>query len=192
MIYKYDYKNLTYKNVTKNLAFILIGIIVLFTGITSILMLTRINDIRYISSETKSIIIKESAKENEFSPEKLRAYILELNIKFPHIVYAQARLETGNFKSQIFKTNHNLFGMKVATLRPTTNKGEENGHAYYEGWRESVVDYAFYQAQYLSDIKTEAEYLQYLKANYAEDPNYMAQLQVIIDKQKGNKNLFKK
>jgi hypothetical protein len=57
---------------------------------------------------------------------------------------------------------------------------------------ESVVDYAFYQAQYLSDIKTEAEYLQYLKANYAEDPNYMAQLQVIIDKQKGNKNLFKK
>ena len=114
MIYKYDYKNLTYKNVTKNLAFILIGIIVLFTGITSILMLTRINDIRYISSETKSIIIKESAKENQFSPEKLRAYILELNIKFPHIVYAQARLETGNFKSQIFKTNHNE-GCHIAT-----------------------------------------------------------------------------
>lgn len=180
MIYKYDYNNLTYKNVTKNLALILIGIIVLFTGITSIFMLARINDIRYISSETKSIIIKESTKENEFSPKKLRAYILELNIKFPHIVYAQARLETGNFKSEIFKTNHNLFGMKVATLRPTTNKGEENGHAYYENWKESVVDYAFYQAQYLSDIKTEAEYLEYLKANYAEAPNYMTQLQIIL------------
>lgn len=180
MIYKYDSKNITYKNITKNLVLGGIGVIVLFIAVTSILTLTRINDIRYISSETKSIIIKESTKENEFSPKKLRAYILELNIKFPHIVYAQARLETGNFKSEIFKTNHNLFGMKVATLRPTTNKGEENGHAYYEGWRESVVDYAFYQAQYLSDIKTEAEYLQYLKANYAEDPNYMTQLQIIL------------
>ena len=180
MIYKFDPKSLTYQNVTKNLVLAIIGMVILFTAITSIFMFTRINDIRYISSETKSIIIKESAKENEFSPKKLREYILELNIKFPHIVYAQARLETGTFKSQIFKTNHNLFGMKVATLRPTTNKGEENGHAYYEGWRESVVDYAFYQAQYLSDIKTEAEYLEYLKANYAEAPNYMAQLQIII------------
>ena len=180
MIYKYDSKNITYKNITKNLVLGGIGVVVLFIAVTSILTLTRINDIRYISSETKSIIIKESTKENEFSPKKLRAYILELNIKFPHIVYAQARLETGNFKSEIFKTNHNLFGMKVATLRPTTNKGEENGHAYYEGWRESVVDYAFYQAQYLSDIKTEAEYLQYLKANYAEAPNYMTQLQIIL------------
>lgn len=180
MIYKFDSKSLTYQNVTKNLVLGGIGVVVLFIAITSIFMLTRINDIRYISSETKSIIIKESAKENEFSPKKLRAYILELNIKFPHIVYAQARLETGNFKSEIFKTNHNLFGMKVATLRPTTNKGEENGHAYYENWKESVVDYAFYQAQYLSDIKTEAEYLEYLKANYAEAPNYMTQLQAII------------
>jgi len=180
MIYKFDKESLTYKNVSKHLALAVIGIIVLFTAITSIFMLKRVNDIRYISAETKSIIIKESTKENEFSPQKLKAYILELNIKFPHIVYAQARLETGNFKSEIFKTNHNLFGMKVATLRPTTNKGEENGHAYYEGWRESVVDYAFYQAQYLSDIKTEAEYLQYLKANYAEAPNYMTQLQIIL------------
>lgn len=180
MIYKFDSKSLTYQNVTKNLVLGGIGVVVLFIAITSIFMLTRINDIRYISSETKPIIIKESAKENEFSPKKLRAYILELNIKFPHIVYAQARLETGNFKSQIFKTNHNLFGMKVATLRPTTNKGEENGHAYYENWKESVVDYAFYQAQYLSDIKTEAEYLEYLKANYAEAPNYMTQLLAII------------
>jgi len=180
MIYKYDSKSLTYKSVTKNLVLGIIGVIVFFTAVTSIFMLKRVNDIRYISAETKSIIIKESTKENEFSPQKLKAYILELNIKFPHIVYAQARLESGNFKSEIFKTNHNLFGMKVATKRPTTNKGEENGHAYYESWKESVVDYAFYQAQYLSDIKSEAEYLEYLKPNYAEAPNYMTQLQAII------------
>lgn len=187
MIYKYDSKNLTYKDVTKNLVLGAIGIIVLFSALTSIFMLTRINDIRYISSETKSIIIKESTKENEFSPKKLRAYILELNIKFPHIVYAQARLETGNFKSEIFKTNHNLFGLKIATRRPTTNKGEENNHAYFDNWKECVVDYAFYQAAYLQDIKTESEYLQYLGLNYAQNPSYVEQLKKIIAESKVDK-----
>jgi flagellum-specific peptidoglycan hydrolase FlgJ len=73
--------------------------------------------------------------------------------------------------------------MKVATQRPTTNKGEESGHAYYDNWKESVVDYAFYQAKYLSNLKSENEYLQYLKQFYAEDPNYMPKLLEIISKQ---------
>jgi flagellum-specific peptidoglycan hydrolase FlgJ len=108
---------------------------------------------------------------------------LELNIKYPHIVLAQTQLETGGYKSPIFKENHNLFGMKVATQRPTTNKGEESGHAYYDNWKESVVDYGFYQAKYLSNIKSENEYLQYLKQFYAEDPNYMPKLLDILSKQ---------
>mgnify|MGYP003653734783 CR=1 FL=1 len=180
MIYKFDDKNLTYKNITKNLVLGIIGVIVLFISISLIFALNKLNDIRYISSETKSIIIRESAKENEFNPKKLRAYILELNIKYPHIVYAQARLETGNFKSEIFKTNNNLFGMKQARLRPTTAIGTDNNHAYYENWKESVIDYAFFSAAFLNDIKTENEYFQYLQQNYAEDPNYITQLQVIM------------
>ena len=84
MVYKFDRQSLTYKNVTKDIVLWFIGTIVLIIAITSIFMLKRINDIRYISAETKSIIIKESTKENEFSPQKLRAYILELNIKFPN------------------------------------------------------------------------------------------------------------
>jgi uncharacterized FlgJ-related protein len=90
----------------------------------------RVNDVSFISEETKAIILREADKANEFTPEKLKAYILELNIRFPYIVYAQAQLETGEFKSKIFKENNNIFGMKVARKRPTTNKGEENGHAY--------------------------------------------------------------
>lgn len=70
--------------------------------------------------------------------------------------------------------------MKIATRRPTTNKGEENGYAYYTSWHESVVDYAFFSAQYLSDIKTEAQYFEYLKQNYAEDTSYVSRLKVII------------
>jgi uncharacterized FlgJ-related protein len=145
-------------------------------------MSRRVNDVKYITEETKQIIIREQLAENEFSPGRLKEYILELNIRFPHIVYAQAQLESGNFTSHIFQVNNNLFGMKEAKKRPTTNKGTENGHAYFNHWRESVVDYAFYQAAYLNDIRSEKEYWEYLGQNYAEDPNYISKLKKIIEK----------
>lgn len=183
MIYKYDKQTLNYKKVTGKWILITLVILLLTSAIMSLFTLRHINDVKFISEETRAIILREADKENEFNPIKLKAYILELNIKYPHIVLAQTQLETGGYKSPIFKENHNLFGMKVATQRPTTNKGEESGHAYYDNWKESVVDYGFYQAKYLSNIKSENEYLQYLKQFYAEDPNYMPKLLDILSKQ---------
>ena len=182
MIFKYDKETLSYKKITGKTLLICTCVIIFISLLVSLFTLRNINKVKFISEETKAIILREADKDNEFSPEKLKAYILELNIKYPHIVMAQAEIETGHFTSQIFKENHNLFGMKVATKRPTTNKGEENGHAYYENWKESVVDYAFYSAQYLSDIKTEKEYLQYLSRSYAEDTSYVYKIKNIIDK----------
>ncbi len=136
--------------------------------ISSMVFSSRIT--KTISEEASVIILNEK---NKFTEEKLRDYILELNIKFPEIILAQSKLETSNYESNIFLSNNNLFGMKVATMRPTTALGEENGHAYYSNWRQSVIDYGFYQAAYLKDIKTEEQYFQYLSINYAEDPNYI-------------------
>src|SRR5579859_3802257 len=107
MIYTYDKERLTFKKVTKHWVLGTVGIIAVFVAIIALVALIRINDVRYISEETKAIIIKESDKYNEFNKTKLKAYILELNIKFPHIVYAQARLESGNFSSDVFRTNKN-------------------------------------------------------------------------------------
>lgn len=184
MIYKFNPRTLTYDNVSKKILIYAVLSVLAVAGIATAVMMTRINDVRFITEETKQIIIKETQKENEFSPERLKAYILELNMRFPHIVYAQAQLESGMFKSHIFKENSNLFGMKVARKRPTTNKGEENGHAYFNTWQESVVDYAFYQAAYLNNLKTESEYWEYLKQNYAEDPNYVSKLKKIVESAK--------
>ncbi len=172
------YEEVTYKIIVICLLFSIIGVI---SG--GLIVYKNINDVEYITEETKQIIIKEKLKENEFSPERLKEYILELNIRFPHIVYAQAQLETGNFTSHIFKVNNNLFGMREAKRRPTTNKGTENGHAYFDNWKESVVDYAFYQAAYLFKLKSEDEYWDYLGQNYAEDPNYVNKLKNIIEKE---------
>jgi hypothetical protein len=125
------------------------------------------------SPEERMIIIRENDK---FSEEKFKEYLLQLNIRFPHIVYAQAVLETGNFASKIFKSNNNLFGMKEAKVRATTNLGTDLGHAMYGHWRESVVDYALFQCAFLTKIKTEEGYYEYLKENYAESPNYVSKV----------------
>lgn len=125
------------------------------------------------TEEISKIIIKN---EVEFSEAALKDLLLELNIRFPHIVLAQAKLESGHFKSHIFLENNNMFGMKEAKRRPTTNKGTQNGHAYFENWKDCVIDYAFYQAAYLNDLRTEEQYYQYLAASYAEDASYVVKV----------------
>jgi len=186
MFYTYDKKSILIQRANLKVLFLSLSIMFI-TALTTFLLTYNFNHenaIKYITEETKAIIIKENDKKNEFSEAKLKEYILELNIKFPHIVIAQSQVETGNYTSKIFKENNNLFGMKEAKQRPTTNKGTENNHAYYDNWKSSVIDYALYQSKYLSKLKTEDEYLQYLSQNYAEDPNYVNKIKSISKKLK--------
>jgi uncharacterized FlgJ-related protein len=118
------------------------------------------------------VVTIKPAQEKDFSEDQLYTYIKELNIKFPHIVMAQAKLESANFTSNIFKENNNLFGMKEAKVRISTNKGTNRGHAKYDNWKECVLDYALYQATYLSKFKTETKYYSYLAEHYAQNESY--------------------
>jgi hypothetical protein len=115
-----------------------------------------------------------------FTEQKLKDYLIELNVKYPNIVFAQAKLESGNFKSKIFEENNNLFGMKQPSIRTTTATGEQYNHATYNSWRESVLDYALYSCKYTSSIKSESEYIAYLGSRYAEDTNYIFKLKNIL------------
>ena len=142
----------------------------------------RIDQIRNLSDLEKEILIVDINSRNEFDQDKLVVMLKDLNVRFPHIVVAQSRLETGGYRSRIFKENNNLFGMKQATVRVNTASGTQHNHAYYDTWRESVYDYAFYQTRYLSGAKTESEYLYVLGQSYAEDPNYVTKLQNEIEK----------
>jgi uncharacterized FlgJ-related protein len=183
MLYKFDKTNLEYKRIDKTLLIPYLGLLGILIILTILQFSTnkKVEDTHYITEETKLLILNETTK---FTPEKLKQYLVELNIKFPHIVYAQTKLETGNFESKIFRENNNLFGMKVARIRPTTNKGEQYNHAVFNNWRESVVDYALYQASYLRDIKTETQYYEYLAKNYAEDTNYISKIKRIVNDEK--------
>jgi flagellum-specific peptidoglycan hydrolase FlgJ len=145
------------------------------------------------SSDTVKTIIKEVTCENVdnpliFSETNLVNKMKEINLKFPHIVLAQSQLETGNYKSKIFKHNNNLFGMKEARSRVKVSAGTKNGHAHYSTWIESLYDYAFMQCRYLGKIDNETDYYNYLGKTYAEDPDYISKLKKMADK---NKQYFK-
>lgn len=121
---------------------------------------------------------------DSFSQEKLTEMLVDLNVSFPHIVMAQSILETGYWKSDIFLENHNLFGMKQARRRITTAEGTSRNHAYYNHWRESVYDYAFYQCRYLGTINSEEAYFQYLDASYAEASDYVNTIKRVIERER--------
>ena len=51
-----------------------------------------------------------------FSEKALIELLKDCNMKYPHIVLAQAKVESGHFKSRIFRQNNNLFGKVIQTL----------------------------------------------------------------------------
>lgn len=119
-----------------------------------------------------------------FSEDALINLIEECHIKYPYIVLAQARLESGHFTSKVFKENHNMFGMRKANQRITSAKGEKNTYAYYRDWMDCVYDYAMYQSSVMCSVSNENEYLNRLGAKYAEDPEYVVKLKRIIQDEK--------
>lgn len=176
MLYLYNRKELKFIPVTKHIFLSIIGlvIIIIFFSFFTI----KINN-----------VIKESGVfvinvKDHFDEKKLSAKIKEMNFQFPYIVYAQSVLETDSFRSNIFKENNNLFGMKQAIQRINIASGTENSHAYYKSWTESLYDYALYVSTYLSKINTEDEYYEYLSQYYAQDVKYVVKLKAIIEKGK--------
>lgn len=148
------------------------SIIVMVIG--TMLVLNYVEKIHNYEPEVSSksvTLFKYVAEPKDFDEEKLARYLVELNVAHPEIVFAQAVVESGNFKSKIFQENNNMFGMKEARVRSHTALGTNRGHAVYRNWKECVIDYALYQSRYLPKLSRK-EYLEYLGARYAEDPGY--------------------
>lgn len=116
----------------------------------------------------------------EINAERVLALLDTLNVEHPHIVFAQMRLESGNFKSDLAKNNDNFFGMKYPRQRATVAQGVDRGYAYYRSWSYSVLDYAIWQRRYASGL-TEEEYLEMLSEKYAEDKAYVRKVKSIAD-----------
>lgn len=120
-----------------------------------------------------------------FSPENLMQTLKDSGVYFPDIAWSQSALETGNWKSKVFKENHNLFGMKRARVRKTTSIGQKYGHATYNNWLNSVIDYKLWQKAYRIDSNTtRSQYITLLKRVYCPDKNYFSRVKKMLVKAK--------
>jgi uncharacterized FlgJ-related protein len=100
--------------------------------------------------------------------------VINIGILDPEAKYivAQAAHETGGFTSQLYKENHNLFGMKYPSQGYA--QGSANGFAYYLSEESSIYDLQRWLIltgmTSLDDSITLADYVQHLKDNnYFED-----------------------
>lgn len=102
----------------------------------------------------------------------LKAALIHYEVKFPEIVYAQAVLETGHFKSVDCLRHHNLFGLY--------NSKDKRFHRFNH-WTESVIAYKeWIQRRY----KPPEDYYEFLsRIGYASDPTYISKLKQIVKKQ---------
>lgn len=92
------------------------------------------------------------------------------NIQHSNIVYAQALLETGNFKSAGCLEYNNLFGLYNSRI---------NEYYKFNHWSESVV---FYKEQIQKRYKPPEDYYTFLqRIGYAEDPKYIYKLKQIVN-----------
>lgn len=182
-IFKYNKRSLNFETVNpvKLWTYIVIGIVILVTiGWISGTNRYIINKITHKTEVTDTLIVHGE----KFSEDKLVELLKDCNFKYPYIVLAQAKLESGNFKSKIFKQNNNMFGMKKPRKRTTTASMEKNGYAYYRDWIDCVYDYGFYSCCNLSEVNNEAEYYAVLSDRYAEDPGYIEKLRELISREK--------
>lgn len=89
------------------------------------------------------------------------------NIRHPKIVLAQAKLETGNYTSNLCRSKHNLFGIKG-----------KNGYKHFNSYKECILYYKEkIQSRYIGE-----DYYAFLKRiGYARDPAYIQKVKRIAE-----------
>jgi uncharacterized FlgJ-related protein len=181
MFYKFDTNTLVWRKDLKKTKIALSVVVVLMFATFLLGRFYRFTTLD--EHEMELLVVSLDQQKNEFTEDKFADELKRLNVRFPHIVMAQSILETGAFKSNIFKENHNLFGMKEATSRLNLAKGTQNNHAAYSNWEDSVMDYALWSSTYANKAQSENEYFQILNSlGYAEDNGYELKLREIIQK----------
>ena len=116
---------------------------------------------------------------NKLPQEGLMEALEYYEIKHPQIVYAQAILETGHFKSNVCLNYNNLFG-----LYDSKNKD----YYKFNHWAESIVAYKeWIQKKY----QPPNNYYVFLEEiNYASDKEYISILKSIVNNRKLQEKRF--
>lgn len=100
-----------------------------------------------------------------------------LGVKHPNVVWAQARLESGNFESKTYKQKHNCLGIYDSKRKQ---------YAWFNSWQECVEAYRDrVQYRFTRTDATDEEYLQWLtKIGYAKEKTYASRVRKIMWEEK--------
>lgn len=150
-------------------SFLKIGIVLIGLIITTILLREMYKEASNNRNNLniESVTIRDTM---QFKDSVLN-FIFELRLEHPYIVYSQAIIESGNFTSNIWRENNNMFGMKMPERRATLAIGINKGHSIYRNWKECIIDYSLFQMAYLKGL-SEDEYFIKIGNSYAEDDSY--------------------
>ena len=118
-----------------------------------------------VTSKDKNVKIAQ-IKPKALNETNLKEELTKNKIPHANIVLAQAKLESGNFKSDLVHTHQNIFGLK---------KG--NRYRRYSHWTECVKDYK----KCISNRYDGGDYYAFLdRIGYASYPNYTELLKNIV------------
>lgn len=110
----------------------------------------------------------------------LYTYLVEMRVPHAKIVLCQAKIESAQYSSVLFKRQNNLFGMKIPTNRATSGSDGKAGYQAYNNWKSSATDYILWQYSHNVDKLSQEDYLKYLGKIYAEDPKYVAKIKKML------------
>lgn len=173
---------------------ILHGILAIASIALSVILIAI--SVKYSKSEKENRILKEQLIKDEAelsleysigywfinTPEEvndsiLYQFLIDNNAWFPDILLKQAKIESANYTSDIYKNTNNLYGMRKVGKRQTTQLNNiYNGYGCYNNWCLSVLDRMLWDVFVFNGEKPSRE--KYLKAMsiYAEDKNYLTKL----------------
>lgn len=77
------------------------------------------------------------------------------------LIEAQARHETGNYTSDLFKRGNNVFGMRIAKKRPFVRSGISNDYSTYKDIDQSIEDWLLWAefTNFPTNLKTVVQYV---------------------------------
>jgi hypothetical protein len=119
-----------------------------------------------------SLFLNIQAKPEYFFVRQIHEELKCQNVEFSRIVIRQAILETGWFKSKVYRNKNNLFGFRT-----------KNGYLTFDSWEDSIVYYKKWQKKHYTRFKEKTEdtcYYNFLRwVGYAEDELYITKLKSI-------------
>lgn len=157
------------KSISSRLLSLIIGVIIALFAIYLATIISRsyANEVVHIVEEDTEIELPTDpvAFFNQSPEEGLIEALDYYGIQFPEIVYAQALIETGHFKSKLCTQYNNLFGLYNSRTK---------SYYKFDNWWDSVIAYRD-KVQY--KYKGNTDYYTFLvKLPYATDPNYIRKI----------------